>query len=73
MAYANVFRALGFNPLFPVGRAHSNIITRPTTAPRHASSGGNMSTALALYDAYANKHLTAIKRVLDHEEPEYAS
>jgi ribulose-5-phosphate 4-epimerase/fuculose-1-phosphate aldolase len=26
----------------------------------------------ALYEAYANKHLTAIKRVLDHEEPDYA-
>ena len=27
----------------------------------------------ALYDAYSNKHLTAIKRVLDREEPGYAS
>jgi hypothetical protein len=26
----------------------------------------------ALYEAYANKHLTAIKRVLDHQEPDYA-
>lgn len=26
----------------------------------------------ALYDAYSNKHLTAIKRVLDREEPGYA-
>jgi ribulose-5-phosphate 4-epimerase/fuculose-1-phosphate aldolase len=27
----------------------------------------------ALFEEYANKHLTAIKRVLDREEPEYAS
>jgi ribulose-5-phosphate 4-epimerase/fuculose-1-phosphate aldolase len=27
----------------------------------------------ALFEAYAEKHLTAIKRVLDREEPEYAS
>jgi ribulose-5-phosphate 4-epimerase/fuculose-1-phosphate aldolase len=26
----------------------------------------------ALYDSYAQKHLAAIKRVLDREEPEYA-
>jgi ribulose-5-phosphate 4-epimerase/fuculose-1-phosphate aldolase len=26
-----------------------------------------------VFDAYANKHLAAIKRVLDREEPEYAS
>jgi hypothetical protein len=25
-----------------------------------------------VYDAYAEKHLAAIKRVLDREEPEYA-
>jgi hypothetical protein len=25
-----------------------------------------------VFDAYADKHLTAIKRVLDREEPEYA-
>jgi hypothetical protein len=25
-----------------------------------------------VFDAYAEKHLTAIKRVLDREEPEYA-
>ncbi len=27
----------------------------------------------AVFDAYAEKHLTAIKRVLDREEPEYSS
>jgi hypothetical protein len=27
----------------------------------------------ALFEAYAEKHLTAIKRVLDREEPEYAN
>jgi ribulose-5-phosphate 4-epimerase/fuculose-1-phosphate aldolase len=31
-----------------------------------------MSDDDALFDAYAEKHLTAIKRVLAHEEPEYA-
>jgi hypothetical protein len=25
-----------------------------------------------MFDAYAEKHLTAVKRVLDREEPEYA-
>ncbi len=53
MAYSNVFRALGFNPLFPVGRVTSNTVTRPTTVPRHAATGGNASLDLALYDAYA--------------------
>jgi len=53
MAYVNVFRALGFNPAFPVGRAKMNVVPRPTTAPRHASSGGNASTDLAVGDAYA--------------------
>jgi ribulose-5-phosphate 4-epimerase/fuculose-1-phosphate aldolase len=27
----------------------------------------------ALFEAYSEKHLTAIKRVLDREEPEYAN
>ena len=27
----------------------------------------------AVFDAYADKHLSAIRRVLDREEPEYAS
>jgi ribulose-5-phosphate 4-epimerase/fuculose-1-phosphate aldolase len=31
-----------------------------------------LSEDAALYDAYAQKHLAAIKRVLDREEPEYA-
>jgi hypothetical protein len=31
-----------------------------------------MSEDDALFDAYAEKHLTAIKRVLDQEEPAYA-
>jgi ribulose-5-phosphate 4-epimerase/fuculose-1-phosphate aldolase len=32
-----------------------------------------LSQDIALYDAYAQKHLAAIKRVLDREEPEYAN
>jgi len=31
-----------------------------------------LSEDIALFDAYAQKHLAAIKRVLDREEPEYA-
>jgi ribulose-5-phosphate 4-epimerase/fuculose-1-phosphate aldolase len=38
---------------------------------------GEVAAALAnqgpVFDAYAEKHLTAIKRVLDREEPEYSS
>jgi ribulose-5-phosphate 4-epimerase/fuculose-1-phosphate aldolase len=38
---------------------------------------GEIAQALAeqvpVFDAYAEKHLTAIKRVLDREEPEYAT
>jgi ribulose-5-phosphate 4-epimerase/fuculose-1-phosphate aldolase len=38
---------------------------------------GEIAQALAdqvpVFDAYAEKHLTAIKRVLDREEPEYAA
>jgi ribulose-5-phosphate 4-epimerase/fuculose-1-phosphate aldolase len=32
-----------------------------------------LASQVPLYDAYAAKHLAAIKRVLDREEPEYAS
>jgi hypothetical protein len=53
LGYANVSRPLGFNPLFPVGRVHSNVVTRPTTVPRHAATGGNASLDLAVGDAYA--------------------
>ena len=31
-----------------------------------------VSEDISLYDAYAQKHLAAIKRVLDREEPEYS-
>jgi hypothetical protein len=53
MGYANVFRAMGFAPLFPVGRVHSNTVVRPVPNVRTASSGGNASTDLAIGDAYA--------------------
>ena len=32
-----------------------------------------LSANTPLYDAYAEKHLTAIKRMLDREQPDYAS
>lgn len=32
-----------------------------------------MADMVSVFDAYAEKHLTAIKRVLDREQPEYAS
>jgi len=43
----------------PLQRVPSNVVAQ-------------LSEDIALYDAYAQKHLAAIKRVLDHEEPEYA-
>jgi ribulose-5-phosphate 4-epimerase/fuculose-1-phosphate aldolase len=33
----------------------------------------NLAGKVPVFDAYAEKHLTAIKRVLDREEPEYSS
>lgn len=53
MPYSNVFRALGFNPMLPVGRVHSNVMVRPTTGVRHVATGGNASLDLAIGDAYA--------------------
>jgi hypothetical protein len=32
-----------------------------------------LSSQVPVFDAYAEKHLTAIKRVLDREEPDYSS
>jgi hypothetical protein len=32
-----------------------------------------LAAVLTVFDAYAEKHLAAIMRVLDREEPEYAS
>jgi hypothetical protein len=32
-----------------------------------------LAAKTTVFDAYAEKHLTAIKRVLDREEPEYSS
>ena len=32
-----------------------------------------LTAVLTVFDAYAEKHLAAIMRVLDREEPEYAS
>ena len=53
MGYANVFRAMGFNPYLPAGKTQGftiarNIPTTPTT-----NTGGNGSLNLAIGDAYA--------------------
>ena len=53
MGYANVFRAMGFNPYLPAGKADGftiarNIPTTPTT-----NTGGNASLNIAIGDAYA--------------------
>jgi hypothetical protein len=53
MGYANVFRALGFNPYLPAGKTQGftiarNIPTTPTT-----NTGGNASVNMAIGDAYA--------------------
>jgi len=42
---------------------------------RHVSEeiAKGLADQVQVYDAYAEKHLTAIMRVLDREEPEYAS
>lgn len=53
MGYSNVFRAMGFAPLFPVGRVHSNTVVRPVPNVRTPNTGGNASTDLAIGDAYA--------------------
>jgi hypothetical protein len=33
----------------------------------------SLASQVSVFDAYAEKHLTAIKRVLDREEPDYSS
>jgi ribulose-5-phosphate 4-epimerase/fuculose-1-phosphate aldolase len=45
---------------------------RPLRAVR-AAVAEDLADQVPLFDAYAEKHLTAIKRVLDREQPEYAS
>ena len=37
------------------------------------SIAAELASQVPVFDAYAVKHLTAIKRVLDREEPEYSS
>jgi ribulose-5-phosphate 4-epimerase/fuculose-1-phosphate aldolase len=38
-----------------------------------ATVAQGLADQVSVFDAYAEKHLTAIKRVLDREEPEYAN
>jgi hypothetical protein len=33
----------------------------------------NLASQVSAFDAYAEKHLSAIKRVLDRQEPDYSS
>jgi hypothetical protein len=39
----------------------------------NAAIAQDLADQVPLFDAYADKHLAAIKRVLDREQPEYAS
>ena len=45
---------------------------RPLSRVNDAVAQG-LADMVPVFDAYAEKHLSAIKRVLDREEPEYAS
>jgi len=45
---------------------------RPLSRVKESIAQG-LSDRVAVFDAYAEKHLAAIKRVLDREEPEYAN
>lgn len=53
MAYANVSRKTGFVPMMPAGRVDAIVKARPIASTRHASTGGNASTDMAVGDAYA--------------------
>ena len=44
---------------------------RPLSRVRESVAQG-LADQVAVFDAYAEKHLAAIMRVLDREEPEYA-
>jgi ribulose-5-phosphate 4-epimerase/fuculose-1-phosphate aldolase len=55
---------------------HRQILAMSTHRPLQlvsAEIAQHLAGQVALFDAYAERHLTAIKRVLDREEPEYAS
>jgi hypothetical protein len=69
LPYANVFRAVGFNPTFDVGRVRQNVVVRPIPNVRHASSGGNASTDLAKWDAYALDNLGNAYRAGPNDTP----
>jgi hypothetical protein len=45
---------------------------RPLRAVKD-SYAQELANMVPVFDAYAEKHLAAIKRVLDREEPEYAN
>jgi ribulose-5-phosphate 4-epimerase/fuculose-1-phosphate aldolase len=55
---------------------HRQIIAMSTQRPLRmvpAAIAEELAAQVPVFDAYADKHLTAIKRVLDREEPAYAS
>jgi ribulose-5-phosphate 4-epimerase/fuculose-1-phosphate aldolase len=54
---------------------HRQMLAMSTQHPLRrvpAAIAQHLADQVPMFDAYAEKHLTAIKRVLDREEPEYA-
>jgi hypothetical protein len=54
---------------------HRQILAMSTRHPLRrvpAAIAQHLADQVPMFDAYAEKHLTAIKRVLDREEPDYA-
>jgi ribulose-5-phosphate 4-epimerase/fuculose-1-phosphate aldolase len=55
---------------------HRQILAMSTRQPLRsvpAAVAQELADMVPVFDAYAEKHLSAVKRVLDREEPEYAS
>ena len=50
---------------------HFSVRAPPLRSAKASARHASWAT-VALFDAYAEKHLAAIMRVLDREEPEYA-
>ena len=54
---------------------HRQILAMSARRPLSAVAAAiaqDLADQVPMFDAYAEKHLTAIKRVLDREQPEYA-
>jgi ribulose-5-phosphate 4-epimerase/fuculose-1-phosphate aldolase len=55
---------------------HRQMLAMSTRQPLRsvpAPVAQELADMVPVFDAYAEKHLSAVKRVLDREEPEYAS